>query len=268
MKNNQPYGQKGGHESATLFAAKEAYRTIRTNLMISIAKSDCKTILFTSSISGEGKTTTAANVAFSIAKNHRKVLLIDMDLRNPHIHRVLKKPKVPGLTNYLSGFSSLDEVLYRDVYPGLDLICAGTTSPNPAEMVASEGVANLLKQMKSQYDFIILDTSPVNAVSDALTVVSHTDGVVLVIRPRYADRKEVRKCISQLEFVDAKILGVVANGVQDQKRVYGKRYGYGYRYGRRYGYGYGYGRTAELKPQGEKTEQDFEGAPSEDEDAE
>ena len=240
MKQNRPYGKAYGASEGSLYAAKEAYRTIRTNLMFSLAKPGCKTIMFTSSISGEGKTTTSANIAFSIARSNKKVLLIDLDLRNPHIHRILKKSNTPGLTNYLSGFNTLEEVIHKDVFPGLDVICAGTLSPNPAEMIASEGNIGLINSLKEKYDFIILDTPPITLVSDALSVVPVTDGIVLVIRPKYTDRKEVHRAIDQLEFVGGKILGAVADGVQQQKRTYGKGYGR-YGYGR---YGYGYGKQA------------------------
>lgn len=235
MKQNRPYEAADG----SMYAAKEAYRTIRTNLMFSLAKSGCKTIMFTSSVAGEGKTTTSSNIAFSIARSNKRVLLMDLDLRNPHVHRVLRKSNTPGLTNYLSGFNSLEEIVHRNVFPGLDVICAGTISPNPAEMIASEGTMNLIKSLKAYYDFIILDTPPVTLVSDALSVVPATDGVVLVVRPKYTDRKEVRRAVDQLEFVGGKILGAVANAVQQKKRSYGGRYG------SRYGYGYGYGRTPE-----------------------
>jgi len=232
MKQNEYYGGYGSSREDTLFAAKEAYRTIRTNLMFSVARSDCKTVMFTSSIQGEGKTTTAVNIAFSIARSNKKVLLLDLDLRKPSIHRVLKQKSIPGLTNFLSGYNSLEEVLHKELYPNLDVICAGTIPPNPAEMVASDGMIRLLEEMKKQYDFIILDTPPLNLVSDALSIISHTDGMVLVIRPKYTARNEVQKALSQVEFVGGKVLGIVANGVQDRKRSY-RRY---YRYGRS-GYG-------------------------------
>lgn len=237
--NRQEMNPARAREDGVLFSAKEAYRTIRTNLMFSVAKKGCKVIMFTSSIQGEGKTTTSANVAFSVARSNQRVLLIDLDLRNPHIYKLLKKPNAPGMTNYLSGYNTLDEVIHKEAYPCLDVICAGTISPNPAEMVASEGMKKLLEEMQSKYDYIIIDTPPVNIVSDALSLIRQCDGIVLVVRPKYTAKKEVQRAIDQVNFVGGKILGVIANGVQEKKRGYGRygrygRYGYG-----RYGYGYG-----------------------------
>lgn len=221
-------GVQDSLREGTLFAAKEAYRTIRTNLMFSMAKTGCKTIVFTSSIQGEGKTTSAANVAFSMARGQQKVLLMDLDLRSPRVDRLVKKPTSPGLTNFLSGFSSLDEILHRNVFPNLDVICAGTATPNPAEMVASEGMAELIRKMQEFYDFIIIDTPPVRVVSDALPITRLADGVALVVRPKYTARKDVKETISQIELVGGKILGVIVNGVQEEKRRYGRYQHYGH----------------------------------------
>ena len=240
-RENRPYKTQ---DSGVLFSVKEAYRTIRTNLMFSVAKKGCKVIMISSSIQGEGKTTTSANVAFSIARNNQKVLLIDLDLRNPRVYKLLKQSNAPGVTNFLSGFNTMEDVLHKDVHPNLDVICAGTISPNPAEMVASEGMMKLLEDMKKKYDFIIIDTPPLNLVSDALSIIGATDGLVLVARPRYTAKKDVQRAIDQVNFVGGKILGIIANGVQEKKKGYGYgKYGYGrYGYGR---YGYGYGREPE-----------------------
>ena len=231
MKNTNQGRKEGG---SLLFAAKESYRTIRTNLMFSMAKKGCKTILFTSSIQGEGKTTTSSNVAFSIARSNKKVLLVDLDLRRPHIHRLVKLSNTPGITNILSGFNSLEETIHKDVFKGLDVICAGTLSPNPAEIIASEELAALLEQLKADYDFIILDTPPINVVSDALTVIPYVDGVVMVARPNYTARKELQNAIGKINMVGGKILGVVANGARSEKRFSDSRYG---RYSRYATYG-------------------------------
>ncbi len=249
--NQKNYQTASGNEFS-VFAAKEAYRTIRTNLMFSFAKNGCKTILFTSSIQGEGKTTTSVNVAFSLARSNKKVLLLDLDLRRPRVHRFVKKPNSPGLTNYLSGFNSLEEVCHTDVLPNLDVICAGTISPNPAEIVASEETEKLLKSMKKKYDFIILDTPPVTVVSDSLSLIPQTDGVVLVIRPNYTTRKEARSAIDQIQFVGGKILGAVANAVNLEKKRGKKTYArYGYS---RYGYG-SYGANPETVKENTQSKQ-------------
>lgn len=218
------YGYGRSKEGASAFAVKEAYRTIRTNLMFSVVKKGCKVITFSSSVQGEGKTTTAANVAFSLARNNKKILLVDLDLRRPRVHRLLKLSNTPGLTNFLSGFNSLAEVLHKNVYENLDVICAGTISPNPAEMISSEFLAELLTSLQQNYDYMILDTSPINAVSDALPVIKMSDGVVLIARQKYSVHSELQKAIEQINFIDGKILGVVLNGVESEKKKYG-RYG-------------------------------------------
>ena len=221
-------------DDGSFFDVKEAYRTVRTNLMFSLVKKGCKRVVFTSAVQAEGKTTTAANVAFSIARNHRKVLLIDLDLRRPRINRLLKVSNTPWLSNYLSGFNSLEEVLHRNVYENLDLVCAGTLSPNPAELIASDAMADFLKEAEQHYDYIIIDTAPVNVVSDALPVIKTSDGGVLVTREKYSNHTEIRKAIERIKFIEGKVLGVVVNGTHEEKRGYG-------RYGKKYGYGYGYG---------------------------
>ncbi len=239
------YGYGYSKEDGTFFNVREAYRTIRTNLMFSLVKKECKRIVFTSAVQAEGKTTTAANVAFSIARNHCKVLLLDLDLRRPRVNRLLKVSNTPGLSNFLSGFNSLEEVIHKEVYDNLDLICAGTISPNPAELIASDAMNEFLRSVEKDYDFIIMDTPPVNVVSDALPIIKSSDGVVLVVREKYSNHTEIRKAIEKIRFIEGKILGVVVNGVHEEKFGYGnKRYGYG----KKYGYGYGYGERTESKP--------------------
>ena len=225
------YGKYGSYgKDAALFEVREAFRTIRTNLMFSVVKKGCKTIVFTSSIQGEGKTTVASNVAFSIARNNRKVLLLDLDLRRPRVHRLLKLPNTPGLTNYLGGFNSLEEVIRKEVYENLDVICAGTVSPNPAEIIASAPMVALLKEAEKHYEYIIIDTPPINLVSDALPIIKISDGVVLVARERYSSHPEIKKTIEKINFIQGKILGFVMNGAHDNKTLgySGKKHHYYY----------------------------------------
>ncbi len=248
MTNNKGY--YGMNEKGVLFAAKEAYRTIRANLAFSLIKPGCKVVVISSSVPGEGKTTTSANIAFSIARSDKKVLLIDVDLRGPssQLSRLVKCDAKPGLTNFLSGMNTWEEVLHKNVFTNLDVICSGDVSPNPSEIVGSDSVAELIKKMREQYDYIILDTPPINFVSDALTLISQADGVVLVARPNYTTRSDLKKAVEQVNFAGGKILGVVVNGAQDEKHRYG-------RYGQRYGYGY--------KSYGTKTQEENQKAFSE-----
>ncbi len=221
----------GGYnkEEGTFFDIREAYRTIRTNLMFSLVKKGCKRIVFTSAVQGEGKTTTSANVAFSIARSQRKVLLLDMDLRRPRLNRLLKLPNTPGLSNFLGGFNSLEEVLHKEVYENLDVICAGTIPPNPAELIGSDAMAQFLAKLEEHYDYIIIDTAPVNVVSDAMPVIKTCDGVVLVVKEKYSTHTELKKAINKIDFIGGRIIGTIVNAVHEEKHRYGHyaKIGYG-----------------------------------------
>ena len=146
---------------------------------------------------------------------------------------LLKLQLSPGLTNYISGFNTMEEIVHKNVYNNLDVITAGNLTPNPAEMASSDAVFRLLDELKANYDFIFLDTPPVNVISDALPVIKNSDGTVLVVRPKYTTRSDLKNSMAQVEFIGGKILGVIANGVEIQKRGYGK-YGHYGKYGAAY----------------------------------
>ena len=238
------------------FKVEESYKSIRANITFSLMKKGCKKIVFTSSVAGEGKTTTTINLAISFAQAGQKVLLIDGDLRKPKIHQYFSISNTPGLTDYLGSTVSasnqdrvdLFSIVHLTEYENLSVICSGSIPPNPAEILGSEPMANFLDDVSNDFDYIIIDTPPINIVSDALPIIRESDGVVLVVRYNQSTHPEVEKAIAALEFIDAKILGFVVNFVETKsggKYNYGKyskyRYGYGYGgfgYG---GYGYGYG---------------------------
>ena len=240
------------------FKVEESYKSIRANITFSLMKKGCKKIVFTSSVAGEGKTTTTINLAISFAQAGQKVLLIDGDLRKPKIHQYFSISNTPGLTDYLGSTVSasnqdrvdLFSIVHITEYENLSVICSGSIPPNPAEILGSEPMANFLDDVSNDFDYIIIDTPPINIVSDALPIIRESDGVVLVVRYNQSTHPEVEKAIAALEFIDAKILGFVVNFVETKsggKYNYGKyskyRYGYGYGgygYGG-YGYGYGYG---------------------------
>jgi capsular exopolysaccharide synthesis family protein len=215
--------------------------------MFSVMKKGCKTIVISSSNANEGKTTTTINLAITFAQADQKVLLIDGDLRKPKIHHYFSIPNSPGLTNYLgstvsSGKDKVDlfSVIHPTEFENLSVLCSGSIPPNPAELLGSEPMANFLTEISNDFDYIIIDTPPINVVSDALPLIRESDGVVLVVRSNQTTHPEIQRTISALEFIDAKILGFVVNFVQ----LAGGKYGYGkygrYKYGR-YKNSYGYG---------------------------
>jgi capsular exopolysaccharide synthesis family protein len=217
----------GKAEDNTNFIINEAYKTIRTNLLLSVIKKGCKTIIVSSSLPGEGKTTTAVNIAISLAQTDKKILLIDADLRKPRIHSIMNLPNTPGLTNVLSNLSSFDKALNKTEYGNLNILCSGITVPNPSEMLANEAIYDLISGLENSYEYIIIDTPPINIVADALPLIKKSDGVLLVVSPRYTTHIEIQKTIKNLEFIDAKIIGFIFNNaVQDKVNKYNYKYKY------------------------------------------
>ncbi len=233
----------------TSFIIQEAYRTARTNIMFSIAddSNKCKTICVSSSNAGEGKTTTALNLAITFAQTGSKVLLIDCDLRKPRIHQYLGVVKTDGLTTILSKQKEFEEVVYHNLRPNLDCLTSGSIPPNPAELLASESMEKLIKKLGEIYDYILIDTPPVTVVTDAVALTRIVTGMILVIREGYTNHESIEQALRLLKMADAKLLGFFVNDVDTMnmnygsyRSTYGRGYKYGSRYGQRYGYGYGY----------------------------
>ena len=217
------------------FFVREAYKTLRTNVMFSFTgESACKVAVVTSALQNEGKSTTAANLALSFAELGKRILLVDCDLRRPKLGRLLNLSAPAGLSNVLMDPGLLETALIKD-FGGVDVILAGDIPPNPSELLASARMEKLLEQMKEQYEYIILDTPPVNMVTDAIALAPRSDGVLFVVRSNQSDRVSVMHAVDQLEYAQAKILGFILNSVELEKT----NYGYGkYRYGRYHKYGY------------------------------
>ncbi len=218
------------------FRVDEAYKSIRTNIMLSVMKEGCKTIVVTSSVASEGKTTTTTNLAISISQANQRVLLIDGDLRKPKIHHYFSIPNAPGLTNYLGasvnsrGSQKIDlfSVIHPTEYKNLSVMASGSIPPNPAEILGSEPMANFLKALSEHFDYIIIDSPPVNVVSDALPVIRESDGVIVVVRANASTHPELQKALDSLKFIDAKVIGFVVNYETEKKSKYGYyKYGYG-----------------------------------------
>jgi len=227
------------------FFIREAYKTLRTNVSFSLTGDEkSKIIVVTSSQQSEGKSITATNLAISYAQTDRKVVLIDCDLRRPKLARLLQLNNPIGLSNILMTPDLRDSAIIDTGLPNLDVILSGDIPPNPSELLSSPRMQRLLTSLRKQYDYIILDTPPINMVIDAVVLAPNSDGVLFVVRAGLAERGAIIHAVEQLEYAKAKILGFVLNGMELAKTNYGysknryRRYG---RYGR-YGYGgYGYG---------------------------
>lgn len=212
------------------FAIQEAYKTIRTNIIFSIPDEKCKKILVTSALQGEAKSTTAVNLGIAFAQNQSKILLIDCDLRLPTDSLKLSARKTPGLTNLLVGMCSMDAAI-QHLPNGLDLIAAGDIPPNPSELLGSPKMEQLIKDLESRYEYIILDTPPVCTVADAVILSKITSGTILVVRQGTATRECINEALEKLKFANAKVLGLVMTGAINEKtKNYHKSYNYGYGY--------------------------------------
>lgn len=211
------------------FAAAEAYKLLRTNLAFSFpGDKKCKIIGVTSAVRGEGKSTTAVNTAYSVAQSGGRVLLMEADLRLPTVAKRLRLKGKPGLSNLLAGQCSGNDVLqHSGLLDNLWVVTAGDVPPNPAELLGSSNMEATLKALKDVFDVIIIDLPPVTAVSDALVVSKLVDGMLLVVRKDYSDRRSVDEVVRQFRIVDGKILGFVLTGADLQKKNYKKYASYG-----------------------------------------
>ena len=243
------------------FFIREAYKTLRTNVTFSLAgEGTSRIVVVTSALQGEGKSVTAINLALSFSEAYKKVLLIDCDLRRPKLGRLLNLSSLAGLTNLLLYPSLLEKSILKH-YNTIDVLLSGDIPPNPSELLGSERMKKLLDQLREKYDCIILDTPPINMVTDAVVLAPQTDGVLFVVRANQSERGAVIHAVDQLEYTQAKLLGFVLNGIDLEQSGYGygryrykryRKYGYyGNKYGYSQGYGYGYGR----QPGQEQTEQ-------------
>lgn len=212
------------HHPLSLIA--EAYRTLRTALFLSRAGEAPRTMLFTSATEGEGKTLTTINTAVIFAQMGLRVVVIDADLRRPRCHKVLGIRNWVGLTEVLTGHKEAQEVVKPTVTENLFLIPSGAIPPNPAELVGSRKMQELIANLLQQYDCVIVDTPPVMPVSDGLLIARLVDGVVLVVNGQKTPRHLVKEARSRLLYARAKILGVVLNRVDMVKGDYAYYYGH------------------------------------------
>ncbi len=219
----------------------ESFRLLKSNLQYLIADKTNPVISINSTIGGEGKTFCSSNLAILFAMLNKKVLLIGLDLRKPRVHLPFNNSNSVGLSTYLIGANDLDEVVFDTHVENLSLLPAGPVPPNPAELIESHRMGELITKLKQIYDYIIIDTAPIAHVADTFLISKFTDANVFVIRQNYSD-KNLIKVIDEL-YVSQKIdnMGLVINDV-NPSMIFGLKYGYGLSYG--YSYGYGYGQKA------------------------
>jgi polysaccharide biosynthesis transport protein len=213
----------------------EAYRALRTSLLLTSVGAPPKVILVTSALPQEGKTTTSINTATVLAQKGTRVLLIDADLRRPSIHKTLGLGPRTGLSNVLTGGATVQEVTFRSpLLPNLYIMPAGTPPPNPAELLASAQMGEMLSSLRDQYDHIVVDTPPTLSVTDAVVLSPCADAIVLVIRCGQTTKPALRRSREILGQVNARLSGVLLNAVDLDSPDYYYYYEYQGKYGHRY----------------------------------
>ena len=212
------------------FVATEAYKRLRTKLQFSFADdSTSRVIGLSSALSGEGKSLTAVNLAYTLAQLNKRVIILDCDMRRPTLAEKMGLSKKPGLSEYLTGQHEFKDVIQRygnefdEV--AFHVISAGENPPNPVEMLSSLRMERLLNSLRDVYDYVLLDLPPVTEVTDAMAIAPKVDGMLLVVRQNYCDRIVLNETVQQFDFINAKILGVVFNCTGEHG---GKYYGKGY----------------------------------------
>lgn len=217
--------------------ASEAFRAIRSAVVYNAARDGHKVFMLTSPSPGDGKSTVAANLAMSLAQMGKRIILVDADYRRPRVHQLFDVDMKPGMLNYVQGEIDLDSAIRQVVdIPGLNLLTSGGYPENPGELVTSNQFAEVISELRSRYDFVLIDSPPVLAVADATGMASLIDSVLLTIRIRRGVIVASQKAKEQLDLVNAPVGGIIVNGLDNNP--YYSDYG---RYGYRHGYGFGYG---------------------------
>ena len=224
----------------------ESFRTLRTNLSYLGDFGDgsgARKISVSSFFPGEGKTFTSTNIASILAMSDKKVVIIDFDLHKPKIHKTFELENKKGISSYLIGSDSLDDIIHENLFDNLDVVTAGPIPPNPSELVLKSKMSELFDQLESKYDYIIVDTPPFGLLNDAIELIKYLDIFVVVVNTKYIKHRGVRTIESLLAKHENSIdVGMVLNGVKKSKfQYYYSKYSYKYNYNYGYNYGYGYG---------------------------
>lgn len=240
-KNHSPFA--GEISQSTLhknlgFAATEQYKLLRTNIDFTVPEGiKCPVIGITSSMRGEGKSTTAVNLSYVLAEKGSRVLLIDGDLRIPSVAKKMDIQSTPGLTEVLMGKGAYQTKEFQSsILDTWYIMPSGEIPPNPSELLGSKRMEAALEQLKQKFDYIIIDLPPVNIVSDALSIANLITGMIIVIREEYTEKKELERCFRQLKLSNVNVLGCVMNEAKSSGGAYGKYKYRKYRYYKNYRY--------------------------------
>jgi len=214
------------------FQIMEAYKSLRTNVLFSLATSKNKIAIISSALPSEGKSTTCANLAIAMGQTGSKVLLIDADLRRPTQHKIFRLNNSKGLSRLIAGFDNYEDAVHKKVDVNLDVITSGPRPPIPSELLGSSQMVNLLAELSDLYDFILIDTPPVNVVTDALVFSGETAGILLAVRQKQTTYDELQKALDIIKFAQTNTLGVVITDVKDYNKSsekYSKKYDHEYK---------------------------------------
>jgi len=231
-------------------ALSESFRAIRSSLQFLFKKQKvegAKTVMLTSSISGEGKTFCSLNIATVFALSEKKTIILGLDLRKPKIFDDFNIRNELGAVNYLIGDNALEDVIQKTHIPFLDVITSGPIPPNPSELILGDSMKEMIDELKKSYDYIVLDTPPVGLVSDALELSQFCDVTLYVVRQNFTKKEMLVLLNNRTKRDELRNVSIVFNGYEN-KAKYGVGYGYGYGYGYSYGYGYGSGYHEEDEP--------------------
>lgn len=216
----------------------EAFRSIRSNLNFINNKPGPKIIAITSSISGEGKTFVCLNIAGILAYTGKKIILLDLDMRKPKIHKGFGVSNDVGMSTILTGMTPVEECIKHSHFPNLDYITAGPIPPNPSELIIDNMLDVLIEELKKTYDYIVFDNPPIGLVTDGITTIQKADFPIYVFRSDYSKKAFIQILDKLINEGNIKNLGIILNGVDTSRSAYGYKYGYGYGYGNTYGGGY------------------------------
>ena len=223
------------------FSVVESYKSIRTNVNFALSTFDKKIFTVSSTSPAEGKSTTSANIAIALAQGGSRTILIDGDLRKSVQHRIFGIKNSKGLSSAISKMADIEECISRNVMENLDVMPAGPIPPNPSELLASERMTEILEKFSKEYDTVIIDTPPVNVVTDSMELAKNVSGTIMVVRYGETTTDDVEEAMQKIEFFNMNLLGFILNGVKTKHsgKYYSKyKYKY-YKYGKSYG-GYGY----------------------------